>query len=278
MRTIILLLLCLQTWSLPAQIVTASEKLYLDTCKTEYIYQQTISGFDTIRNQPYIKENEMVLQIGKHMSKYCDKAVFILDSFEIAQARIGATFQEATRNTPASTFHKTREQLFKNYPEGQITTQTYCLGTYYYEEELRSPKWELLPDTDTICGYFCHKARGGFGGRTYEAWYTPDIPISEGPWKLTGLPGLILKASAMDSQVNFICKSIQIPKEDKAIFLRKNVLSLGFKTTKERFRKQEVEFYKNPGAMLMATGMVKGDLPPIATQERFVIFIESELE
>lgn len=45
-----------------------------------------------------------------------------------------------------------------------------------------------------MSGYLCHKAVGKYGGRTWTAWYTEDIASAFGPWKLRGLPGLIVKA------------------------------------------------------------------------------------
>ncbi len=50
----------------------------------------------------------------------------------------------------------------------------------------------------TILNYQCHKAETTFRGRSYTAWFTIDIPINEGPWKLYGLPGLILKLEDND--------------------------------------------------------------------------------
>ncbi|MEJ5993687.1 GLPGLI family protein [Pedobacter sp. Du54] len=39
----------------------------------------------------------------------------------------------------------------------------------------------------------CKKAVGEFRGRTYEVWFSEEIPVSFGPWKLWGLPGLIVE-------------------------------------------------------------------------------------
>lgn len=54
-------------------------------------------------------------------------------------------------------------------------------------------QWETQPDTLTINGYLCSKAKGFFGGRNYIAWFTNEIPISDGPYVFFGLPGLIIK-------------------------------------------------------------------------------------
>lgn len=54
---------------------------------------------------------------------------------------------------------------------------------------------EIADSTKNILGYDCVMATAHYHGRDWTAWFTPDIPLPEGPWKLTGLPGLILEAS-----------------------------------------------------------------------------------
>ncbi|SFH83875.1 GLPGLI family protein [Halpernia frigidisoli] len=78
--------------------------------------------------------------------------------------------------------------------------------------------WELLPkipwkidaDHKEILGYDCQKASCIFRGRTYIVWFAQDIPVSEGPWKLKGLPGLVLEARDVEGQYNYLAKSIII--------------------------------------------------------------------
>lgn len=52
-------------------------------------------------------------------------------------------------------------------------------------------------------GYTCQLAKATFKSRTWYAWYSEDIPMNEGPWKLCGLPGLILRAYDQSKQYVF---------------------------------------------------------------------------
>jgi len=67
--------------------------------------------------------------------------------------------------------------------------------------------WELYNDFKVIAGFKCQKAITTFRGRTFIAWFTPKIPVSTGPWKLNGLPGIILEAYDEEKKVNFLFKS-----------------------------------------------------------------------
>ncbi len=66
----------------------------------------------------------------------------------------------------------------------------------YYDEPLGEQTWEIGDSTATIMGYECISAETEYHGRKWKAWFTPEIPVPFGPWKLHGLPGLILKAEA----------------------------------------------------------------------------------
>lgn len=70
--------------------------------------------------------------------------------------------------------------------------------------------WHLLPETRKIGSLLCKKAVGVFRGRTYEAWYAPQIPVPYGPWKLQGLPGLIIEAYDASRQLNFMFVRLQM--------------------------------------------------------------------
>ena len=50
--------------------------------------------------------------------------------------------------------------------------------------------------TATFLGYECIMAESDYHGRHWKACFAPELPMPFGPWKLHGLPGLILKAEA----------------------------------------------------------------------------------
>lgn len=54
-------------------------------------------------------------------------------------------------------------------------------------------KWKVTKEMQNILGYTTYKATTNFRGRAYTAWFAPELPYNYGPWKLNGLPGLILK-------------------------------------------------------------------------------------
>lgn len=60
-------------------------------------------------------------------------------------------------------------------------------------EEKPKLVWEITKESKKILGYTTYKATAKFRGRDYIAWFTPDLSYNYGPWKLNGLPGLILK-------------------------------------------------------------------------------------
>ena len=64
-------------------------------------------------------------------------------------------------------------------------------------------------DTSTILSYLCQKAECVFKGRRWIVWYSPEISSSEGPWKLFGLPGLILKAEDNRGHYLFTCTGME---------------------------------------------------------------------
>ena len=80
---------------------------------------------------------------------------------------------------------------------------------FFYSEDTPQLNWEVGDSTKIILGYECFFASVDYHGRTWIAWFTPEIPVVAGPWKLQGVPGLILEAATVDGLYSFVANGIQ---------------------------------------------------------------------
>lgn len=88
-------------------------------------------------------------------------------------------------------------QIFKDLNTGIIKVVDYTAvngKSFEYEDQAGPMDWKIQQVPDTIINsYSCKQARLNFRGREYTAWFSPEVPINDGPWKFMGLPGLIVK-------------------------------------------------------------------------------------
>lgn len=140
---------------------------------------------------------QMVLLIGKRgVSRFSsvesikkDSALTVLRQ---QREQFGSDYVKA--RIPSLPSSKFRFSVFKNYPADKITvTDEIFIQRYIYEEEKGPIRWTLTQQKAKVNGYNCQKATARTLGRNYEAWYTIEIPVSDGPYKFYGLPGLIVK-------------------------------------------------------------------------------------
>lgn len=91
-----------------------------------------------------------------------------------------------------------KEYLYvsKNRETGIVDVYDYKAGELMrYSEPVSEMEWSIEGDsTKNILGYECIMAQSDYHGRIWKVWFSPDVPLQDGPWKLRGLPGLILKA------------------------------------------------------------------------------------
>lgn len=98
--------------------------------------------------------------------------------------------------------------FFKNNSEISYF-QTYLGTPFLIEDNTFEFNWVLLNEKKKIGNWLAYKALVNFRGREWIIWYTPDIPISFGPWKFEGLPGLIIEAQEANGDFWFKLKSVE---------------------------------------------------------------------
>ena len=99
-------------------------------------------------------------------------------------------------------------------------TDGLILQDYRYVDSLHTQTWTMGDSTREVLGYTCQQATADFRGRHWTVWFATDIPVSDGPWKLGGLPGLILEAYDEDQQHVFTAVGLERVKDEPIIFNR----------------------------------------------------------
>ena len=205
MRYITLVTLIILVWfSSLANIIEDKEPAILEV----HYLKTTIT--DTLINKGH--SDPMILRIGKTASMFYSTKRMWDDSlrrtdFE-SYLKINRKVNPAgSKFIPIAGLE--REYLFRNVQDGETMVYRTIAGIdYCYTEPTESPLWEITSKSKNILGYDCILAKCDFRGRQWNAWFAPDIPVKEGPWKLFGLPGLVLEAN--DSKEHYSYKAVGI--------------------------------------------------------------------
>jgi len=197
--------------------------------KAQYKFQYEYSyHFDTL-NKNDVRNDLIILQVGQTVSKSYSYHTFRSDSLR-ATPDGGRVFQEsffkvtreqmARGERPIPPFAKRmRTRVYKNYPQGQMTVTDAIDANYYkYIDKLHSQTWQITDSTKTILDYPCQMAVSDFRGRRWIAWFAHDIPISDGPWKFSGLPGLIMEVYDSEKHFHFTLVGIEQVDNEPIVF------------------------------------------------------------
>ena len=233
-------------------------------CLYRYVYT-----FDTLKNE--LRDDLLILQIGKEVSKCYSYYTFQSDSLQRTPdgAKVWSElFRRATEKDGIyGDFPHVRMStyVYKNYPTGQMTiTDRISSQGYRYADSLHAQTWTMGDSTRQVLGYTCQQATADFRGRRWTAWFATDIPVSDGPWKLGGLPGLILEAYDEGQQHVFTAVGLERVKDEPIIFNQKDGHNRRFEPTNRLdFLRMERRFLMDSNSFIqMETGIdLLGDEP-----------------
>lgn len=150
---------------------------------------------------------------------------------------------------------KNEDIYYKNLAENKYTNFKDLFGKkFLIQEDLVKYPWKLINEQKEIAGYVCMKATAvNDKGQELTAWYTPSIPISNGPDEFGGLPGLIVALDENQKERYYELESIDLTKE---VNIEKP--GKGDKVSKKKYdeiadkkRKEMQEMYGGKGNMIM---------------------------
>lgn len=100
--------------------------------------------------------------------------------------------------------------------------------------------WKISSDQKIIGKYKAQKAEVNYGGRNWIAWFTPEIPLSDGPYIFNGLPGLII--SIEDTNNNYSFNLIQVKKANNLYDVRVKTMTIDW----EEYESLAKSYYNDP--------------------------------
>ena len=215
------------------------DEVYLK-CQYDYTYiQDTLSGKTA--------KDWLVLQIGKNMSKCYSYYSMQVDSIFASPDRDVILRQQINAAIGSKTewpHKRMKAYVYKNYPQGKMTvTDGLLMQDYIYEDTLYAQNWVIQDSSKLILGHECQKAVCHYRGHCWTAWFAMDIPITDGPWKLCGLPGLIMEATTEDNSHAFKLLGMEKVSKKPIVFSKTYVGNNKFeKTTFEKFLKEQYIF------------------------------------
>lgn len=159
---------------------------------------------DTLsRNNPYTET--MLLVTGK------DASVFT--SLDRIERELGLADSRSTPTAPFKPVNNVDQYYFAS--QNKLVTRERFMNSYYLiDEPQQQITWKITKDTTTISGIKSQKATTHFKGRNWIVWYAPELPFQSGPWKLNGLPGLIIEAHDDKKEVIFALAGIDNLKQE----------------------------------------------------------------
>ena len=212
----IFLFLCLAAWcasQAKAQtIVLDGTKVTNDTIgKAQLLVQYETRCISNTGKLEKVTEETMMLEVGKNVSKFYSYTKYVCDSVLAVDYANKTSREIVNEHIKQYGGSKLSERTFKGYPSGKVTTLDEVAGMAQLrcEENEERPQWKILAENDSVLSYLCGKAECQFKGRTWTAWFTAEIPVSDGPWKLCGLPGLILKAEDSEGHYSFTATGME---------------------------------------------------------------------
>ena len=234
-----------QTRTIVRSTISANNKgevVNIDNVKYRITYEGKWVNNPSIK--PFIyTDSEMRLDIGEKGTAFYDRTKQVKDSLMQAKAKTGNfDFSDLPKG---GRFPFT---YYKNYPTTGKSLHLEAIGMENYQctEDVETPDWQLIPDSTTeIIDYHCQLAKTNFKGRTWYVWYAEDIPMQEGPWKLCGLPGLILKAYDENREYVFSAIGMNTLNGSTPITLTKDKRE---EITQKKLREAKEKF--TPGMML----------------------------
>lgn len=138
-------------------------------------------------------------------------------------------------------YHKepkdTNSLIFTNEEKTFENVHAFNGEKFIIEESLPEIKWEINNEVTVVNSMECSQATTEFAGRKYNVWFTSEIPISFGIFRLHNLPGAIIKLEDSTNEVIAVLNKIE--------YIDNYNFNDDFEQIKNTNRVERNQYYKN---------------------------------
>jgi GLPGLI family protein len=219
------------------RLVYIEDYLTMDSAYFEISYEVKIKP-DASKDSSYY-EDLQILQIGKSISKTFSYRSYQTDSAATKWLKQG-------RDTyPLKPYGAITHEIYKKFQTHKIDFFDVIYDeVFLYEEEIPKMNWQIHNEKKRILDYDCQRATTTFRGREWETWFAIEIPISDGPYKFTGLPGLILEIHDTQNHYHYECVGVKPLNSAKPITRRNWTLITTI--TRQKYSSLYKQYCDNP--------------------------------
>lgn len=167
--------------------------------------------------ETYEKEDIMFLEIYPQATMFHSYYAMVRDSVKQVAIKQGLSAYEIV--DAMRPYKKgVTDAIYTFFDQQTRVTSQQLTKKYFYEEELTMPQWQIDGQNQReVEGYTCMEAKASYLGREWTVYFTPEIPFNYGPWKLWGLPGLIVEATDADEFFVFRLTGFEKASDEKRI-------------------------------------------------------------
>jgi GLPGLI family protein len=190
-------------------LIFLNQKVFGQTSKYDYVisYGYTFQNDKTDVNS--MDYEDMILLINDKKSYFMSRTAFQKDTMA-QKNKQPLSITEALEMRKKFPKVRVKFEIEKSKSENNYAYYEKIYTTTYRSKYKNDAiVWKLVNEKKDIAGYNCRRAETKFAGRNYTAWYSEEIPMSDGPYKFQGLPGLILEVTDEKKQHSFIMKGLE---------------------------------------------------------------------
>ena len=193
----------------------------IDTLTNEFYYDYNFQVDST--DSCSERYQEMVLQVGKRHSKFTCVNKLLKDSLMLAYKdfELGTAVMKVASQIKGNRIgFLCNYYVYKNYSNNGQINFIGDLGAKTSLSVKEKPffNWTHVEGDTTILSFSCQKATCSYGGRDFVAWFTPEMPISDGPYKFFGLPGLIVRVADTHNEHVFSLYKVKNSRNNREMF------------------------------------------------------------